>query len=78
MRRCSSAVICPIGWYSTPAKSASLRKASLNSVRIFGSVDNLALFTHLQGMDPQYNFSGSTDYTYTPNKTWTLGVEINF
>lgn len=58
--------------------SSVLRKASLNSVRIFGSVDNLALFTHLQGMDPQYNFSGSTDYTYTPNKTWTLGVEINF
>ena len=29
-------------------------------------------------MDPQYNFSGSTDYVYTPNKTWSLGFEINF
>ena len=55
-----------------------LNKAKLNSVRVFGSVDNLALFTHLQGMDPQYNFTGQTDYSYTPNKTWSLGFEINF
>ena len=55
-----------------------MNKAKLNSVRIFGSVDNLALFTHLQGMDPQYNFTGQTDYSYTPNKTWSLGFEINF
>ena len=55
-----------------------MNKANLNSVRIFASVDNLALFTHLQGMDPQYNFSGSTDYVYTPNKTWSVGFEINF
>lgn len=55
-----------------------LSKANMNSVRVFASVDNLALFTHLQGMDPQYNFSGSTAYAYTPNKTWSLGVEVNF
>ena len=55
-----------------------MSRAKLNSVRVFGSVDNLALFTHLQGMDPQYNFSGQTDYSYTPNKTWSLGFEINF
>ena len=55
-----------------------LNRAKLNSVRVFGSVDNLALFTHLQGMDPQYNFTGQTDYSYTPNKTWSLGFEINF
>ncbi len=55
-----------------------LNKVNMNSVRVFASVDNLALFTHLQGMDPQYNFSGSTDYAYTPNKTWSLGVEVNF
>ena len=55
-----------------------LSKVNMSSVRVFASVDNLALFTHLQGMDPQYNFSGSTDYAYTPNKTWSLGVEVNF
>ena len=45
---------------------------------VFGSIDNLALFSHLKGMDPQYNFKGETDYSYTPNKTYSFGVEINF
>ncbi|MFV0391651.1 MAG: SusC/RagA family TonB-linked outer membrane protein [Paludibacteraceae bacterium] len=63
--------------YTLP-KTLVVDKAKLSSIRIFGSVDNLALFSHLQGMDPQYNFSGGTDYTYTPNKTYSLGVEINF
>ena len=62
--------------YTLP--KAWMQKARLNSVRVFASVDNLALFTHLQGMDPQYNFSGSTDYAYAPNKTWSLGFEVNF
>lgn len=55
-----------------------MRSAGLNAVRLFGSVDNLALFTHLQGMDPQYSFSGGTDYTYTPNRTYSVGIEVNF
>ncbi|MDO4949153.1 MAG: TonB-dependent receptor [Bacteroidales bacterium] len=55
-----------------------IRKAGLNTIRVFGSADNIALFTHLKGMDPQYSFSGGTDYTYTPNKTYTVGLEVNF
>lgn len=55
-----------------------MRAAGLNSVRVFGSFDNVALFTHLDGMDPQYNFSGSTNYTYAPNKTISFGIEVNF
>ena len=50
----------------------------LNAIRVFASVDNLALWSHLDGMDPQYNFSGGTNYSYTPNKTWTLGFEVKF
>ena len=55
-----------------------MRSAGLNAVRLFGSVDNLALFTHLQGMDPQYSFSGGTNYDYTPNRTYSVGIEVNF
>jgi len=62
--------------YTLP--KAWISKARLNTVRVFGSIDNLALFSHLDGMDPQYNFSGSTDYSYAPNKTWSLGLEVNF
>ena len=55
-----------------------LKAAKLGNVRVFASADNVALFTHLKGMDPQYNFSGSTDYAYAPNKTYSLGIEVNF
>ena len=59
----------PMNWIS---------KLGMTGARIFGSVDNLALFTHLNGMDPQYNFSGGTDYVYSPNRTYTVGIELNF
>ena len=50
----------------------------MNGVKVYGSFDNVALFSHLDGMDPQYNFSGGTNYDYAPNKTLTFGVEVNF
>ena len=62
--------------YTLPKSLVS--KASLNGVKVYGSFDNVALFSHLEGMDPQYNFSGSTTYSYSPNKTLTMGVEVNF
>ena len=62
--------------YTLPKSLVS--KASLNGVKVYGSFDNVALFSHLEGMDPQYNFGGSTTYSYSPNKTLTMGVEVNF
>ena len=59
----------PINW---------INKLGMTGARIFGSVDNLALWTHLNGMDPQYNFSGGTNYDYSPNRTYTVGIELNF
>ena len=53
-------------------------KIGLGAVRLFTSMDNVALFTHLDGMDPQYNFSGGTAYDYVPNKTVTVGLEVKF
>ena len=62
--------------YTLPHRIA--RKAGMESFRVFCSADNLYLFSHLDGMDPQYNFSGNVDYTYAPNKTIAVGVDINF
>ena len=62
--------------YTLPKTIVS--KAGLNGVKVYGSYDNVALFSHLDGMDPQYNFSGGTSYTYSPNKTLTIGLEVNF
>ena len=62
--------------YNLPKKWVN--KASLNNVKVYGSCDNVALFSHLDGMDPQYNFSGGTNYSYSPNRTMTFGLEVNF
>ncbi|MCQ2129015.1 MAG: TonB-dependent receptor [Bacteroidaceae bacterium] len=50
----------------------------LGGLKVFASADNLVQFNHLDGMNPQYNFSGSTSYTYAPNKTISLGIEVKF
>jgi TonB-linked SusC/RagA family outer membrane protein len=53
-------------------------KIKINSARIFTTLDNFILFSHLNGMDPQYNFSGSTDYAYSPVRTVSIGLDIHF
>ena len=62
--------------YRLPA--AALKKAGIEGLRIYVSADSPWIFTHLQGMNPQASFSGSTSYTYTPNRTLTLGVDLKF
>ena len=47
-------------------------------VETYVSGDNIIMFAARKGLDPQYNFSGSTGYSYTPERTASLGVEINF
>ena len=56
----------------------NLKKLGLESIRIFVQGDNFYLFTHRQGLNPQFNFTGNTDYTYTPNKTISVGLNIKF
>lgn len=55
-----------------------MHKIGIEGIKVFASADNVALFTHLNGMDPQYNFTGGTNYDYSPNKTYTIGLEVNF
>lgn len=55
-----------------------MQKIGIEGMKVFASADNVALFTHLNGMDPQYNFTGGTNYDYSPNKTYTIGLEVNF
>lgn len=62
--------------YTLPRSITS--KIGLSGVRLYGTAENIALWTHLKGMDPQASFTGTNDYTYTPNKSYTIGLEINF
>ena len=43
-----------------------LTKIKMDNIRVYATANNLALFSHLKGMDPQYNFTGTVGYTYTP------------
>ncbi|WP_343536643.1 SusC/RagA family TonB-linked outer membrane protein [Sphingobacterium thalpophilum] len=53
-------------------------KIGLKGIRVFVQGDNLAIFSARQGLNPQYNFTGTTSYVYTPNKTISGGVNLKF
>ncbi|QIA09369.1 SusC/RagA family TonB-linked outer membrane protein [Draconibacterium halophilum] len=55
-----------------------LQNIGIESVRAYVAVDNLAIFSHLDGMNPQYDFSGTTDFSYTPVRTSLFGIELKF
>ena len=55
-----------------------LSKIKMSSVRVFATVDNAVIWTHLKGMNPTNNFSGTTDYTYSPVRTVSFGLNVNF
>jgi TonB-linked SusC/RagA family outer membrane protein len=62
--------------YTFPSKL--LDKVDIQTLRVFASADNLYLFSHLDGMDPQYNFSGGTSYSYSPSRIITIGLNLKF
>ena len=62
--------------YTLPSKW--MDAINMDSIRVYLSGDNLLLFSARKGLDPQYNFSGGTGFSYTPERTVSLGVEINF
>ncbi len=58
--------------------SKTLKKMGIENLRFTATGDNLVLFNHLKGMDPQYNFSGSTGFGYVPVRTVSLGIDVTF
>lgn len=62
--------------YSLPSKW--MRQIGSQGIRVTLTADNLYVFTALKGMDPQYNFSGGTGFSYTPSRTISLGLDFKF
>ncbi len=62
--------------YNFPKKW--MDRLQLNSIRIYLSADSPWLFTNLKGMNPQASFTGNTSYSYAPNRTFSLGVDLSF
>ena len=62
--------------YTLPSRLS--QKINLESVRFSVTGDNLMVFTHLKGMNPQYNFTGGTTFVYTPIRTVSFGIDVKF
>lgn len=62
--------------YTLPAKA--LKAINFKDIRLSVAADNLYLFSALKGLDPQYNFTGGTGYSYTPTRTVSLGLDLKF
>ena len=57
----------------------SITKAlDMSALSIFASGDNLGMLTKRKGMDPQQNFGGTADFTYTPSRIISFGVNLTF
>jgi TonB-linked SusC/RagA family outer membrane protein len=55
-----------------------IQSINLTSARLFVSGTNLYTFTKLQGMDPTQSFGGLQGHDYTPLRTVSFGVSVNF
>ncbi len=60
--------------YTLPRNIVS--KVGVSKMRIYASLDNYFLFTHLNGLNPQYSFGGTTNYVIAPQKTMALGLNL--
>ena len=56
---------------------AITNRLSIDGLQLFFNVDNAFLFTAKKGMDPQRAFTGTSDATYTPFRTVSVGFTAN-
>jgi TonB-linked SusC/RagA family outer membrane protein len=55
-----------------------LNKLGLTTARIIMTGTNLYTFTNRKGMDPTQSFAGGQGHNYTPIRTISLGLNLNF
>lgn len=61
--------------YNIPRSLAG--QLRISGARVFANVDNAWLFTTRKGMDPQRAFQGTSDFSYPPFRTVTVGLNLN-
>jgi TonB-linked SusC/RagA family outer membrane protein len=62
--------------YTLPQKWTD--KIGISSLRLYVSADNVYTFSALDGFDPVSSLTGSLSYNYTPVRTVSLGLNVNF
>ena len=55
-----------------------MRAIGLNSIRIYGAADNVALFTARKGMDPRKGTMSTVASTYSALRTISGGIKVTF
>ena len=54
------------------------QRIGMNSLRLYVAADNVALFSKRKGLDPRQRFDGQIDYRYTPIRTISGGLKVQF
>ena len=62
--------------YDLPRTAVS--RLGLSRIRFSASVDNLAIFTAMQGINPQQSFGGVSYNAYVPARVGIIGVNVQF
>lgn len=62
--------------YTLPSKLS--KKLYLSSVRFYGAAENVALWSRRKGLDPRQGFTSSENSTYSPMRTISGGVRVEF
>ncbi|MDE6145140.1 MAG: TonB-dependent receptor, partial [Muribaculaceae bacterium] len=62
--------------YTLPGKLT--RQIGIESVRIYGAAENVALWTKRRGLDPRQSYLTSENSTYSPMRTISGGIRVQF
>ncbi len=62
--------------YTLPKKWTE--KLQIESIRVYGSAENVALWSARKGLDPRQGFLSSENMTYSPIRTISGGIRVSF
>ncbi|MDE6536404.1 MAG: hypothetical protein K2K82_10420, partial [Muribaculaceae bacterium] len=62
--------------YTIPAKYT--RQIGIDNVRIYGAAENVALWSARRGLDPRQSFLSTNSSTYSPMRTISGGIRVQF
>jgi hypothetical protein len=55
-----------------------ISKLKIDAAKLYVNGENLKLWAKREGMDPQANYNGTTQNRFSPSRTISLGINLNF
>jgi hypothetical protein len=62
--------------YTLPSKLT--RRIGISSLRFYGAAENVALWAKRKGLDPRQGYASSNNSTYSPIRTISGGLRVEF